>query len=329
MAINLLYGCCQVETSTADLVRTRDVFAGALGGRPIEQELAAEITSLIPGAYACEHIGVGEAVFQVNQPDPGMIFNGHPSIHQHYLDTIGPCVTNLNYFVDDAGHARDLLLAMGAKIHVDGPSDSATALGDYGPDNTREGGSDRPFLFVGTRHLIGLDLEIMEPNFVHFSRQTVQYPAYVRPRPEPGEGGLRLERLRIVAADIERTYRNLAAMFLPGCISRPYEFRAGPLGRRFRIGLGGMEIEYCEPLTPTGPLAHALEGQGPGVVAIDFSTSDPEGGVSRAAAFATVSGAPDWLGLGVQSAGSHVACRSNTGFDAVILQRAPGVFDRD
>lgn len=110
MAITLLYSCCQIETSARSLDAVRTFFCDALGAFPIEQELARQIDGIAPGTnYRCDHVGLGQAVFQINQPDPAMVFNGHPSIHQAYLDSVGPCVTNLNFFIDDHVHAHDLL----------------------------------------------------------------------------------------------------------------------------------------------------------------------------------------------------------------------------
>jgi len=186
MAITLLFGCCQIETTARSLDEARGFFMQALGAQPIEQELAGQIDSIAPGTnYGCDHVGLGEAVFQINQPDPAMVFNGHPSVHQAYLDRVGPSVTNLNFFVDDWRHAKELLMGLGAPLHIEGPSDAAPALGDYGPENTRPGAGERPFMFLGAREFIGLDMELMEPNFLHFSEQQVQHPAFVHPRPEP------------------------------------------------------------------------------------------------------------------------------------------------
>lgn len=318
MAISLLYGCCQIETSARDIGTARDFFHRALGGFPIEQELAGQIDRIAPGtSYRCDHVGLGKAVFQLNQPDPTMVFNGHPSIHQAYLDSVGPCVTNLNFFVDDHAHARELLTSMGAKVHLEGPSTAAPALGDYGPDNTRPGGEDRPFLFIGTRPLIGLDLEIMEPNFLHFSRQAVQFPAFVEPRPVGPDDILRLERMAIVVPSLAATLANLERIFAPGCRSKPYAIADGPLGQSFRIGIGGIEIEYCQPSGLGGELAGQLEQFGPGVIAIEFATQDLEATLERCRPFAPLAPHCDWIGRGDPGNGVRIASRDPIGFDVV------------
>lgn len=318
MSITLLYGCCQIETTARNLEETRRFFCDVLGGGPIEQILAKQIDGIAPGTrYACDHLGLGEAVFQVNQPDPGMIFNGHPPIHQAYLDRVGPAVTNLNFFVDDHVHARELLMDMGAQLFIEGPSTSAQALADYGPGNTRAGGDDRSFLFLGTRHLIGLDLEIMEPNFLRFADQTVQYPAYVRPRPATGDGNLVLKRLRIVVGDIDATMAHIASIFTPACRSRPYDMREGPMARAVRLWLGGIEIEYCQPLSANGPLAHALDDYGQGAITIEFGARSLASALARCEGKAEVRDEPDWLGL-AKAPRSLISSRDIIGFDVVL-----------
>jgi len=320
MAITLLYGCCQIETTTPNLAETREFFINGLGAGPIEQVLAKQIDGIAPGTrYGCDHLGLGEAVFQINQPDPDMIFNGHKSIHQAYLDRVGPSVTNLNFFVDDFAHARGLLAGMGAETFIDGPSSAARALADYGPDNTRPGGDERPFLFLGSRHLIGLDLEIMEPNFLRFIDQTAQYPAYVQPRPRTGDDNLVVERLRIAVADIEQTYTHLLNLFTPGCRSKAYSYRAGPQGRAFHIWLGGIEIEYCQPTSARGALAATLDRDGPGVIAIDFGAADLDAVLAHCEDRVQIQDEPDWLGLEDNSMPRRMICsRAKTGFDTVV-----------
>jgi hypothetical protein len=175
MTINLLYGCCQIETSARDLAATRRFMIDTLGAGPAEQQLARQIAQIVPDpAYDVDHLDCGEAIFQINQPSPTMTYAGQPSVHQSYLDRFGPCVTNLNFFIDDHSHALALLSGLGATTHIRGPSSAACSLADYGPDNSRPGAGERPFLFMGTRQLIGFDLEIMEPNFLRFNDQTVQ-----------------------------------------------------------------------------------------------------------------------------------------------------------
>jgi hypothetical protein len=329
MAINLLYGCAQIETTARRLDETRAFFFDVLGAGPIEQELAAQIDAIIPDEdYGCDHIGLGEAVFQVNQPAAGMTYRGQKSVHQAYLDRVGPSVTNLNYFIDDAAHAKELLISLGGGVHIEGPSSAARALADYGPDNTRPGADERPFLFMDTRALIGLDLEIMEPNFLRFAEQRVQYPAFVQPRPMAGDGNLLLERLRIVVADLEATHANLRRVFTPASVSRPYGYRSGPLGRALRVWLGGIEVEYCQPLGTGGALGRHLDRYGPGVATIEFSARDLDAALRRAEAKAQIGEEPDWLGLAGGKPRPMIASREPVGFDAVLEPAGESVFER-
>ena len=322
MTISLLYGCCQIETSAHDLTAVRRFMVEVLSAVPAEQELAKQIAALIPGdEYDVDHLDCGEAIFQINQPSPTMEFNGQKSIHQDYLERAGPSVTNLNYYVDDHAHAHALLEALGAKTHIQGPSNVAAALGEYGPDNTRAGGGERPFLFMGSRHLIGFDLEIMEPNFLHVSRQTTQFPAYVQPRPCGSGGALTLKRLLVAVDDLERTHANLCQIFAPGSRSKPYDIRAGALGKSFRISLGGLEIEYCQPTAAKGDLAVWLASNGPGVMAVTFRAHDPEAILNRSRSrydFATSTPPRDLLGLAPPGAAHQIDCRALTGFDVVL-----------
>lgn len=307
MPVTLLFGCCQVETCVSDLAAARQALHELVDARPVEQELARQIAGLMPGTgYDVDHLDCGGAVIQANRPDAGMEFAGQRSIHQAYLDAHGPCVTNLNYYVDDVAHARDLLEAMGAPVHIEGPSNVARALGDYGPDNTRPGGGERPFLFMGTRHLIGFDLEIMEPNFHHFTRQQAQMPAYVGRE----EADLVLHRLVVIVPDLDAAWKAIAAIVAPASRSKPYGAQTVAGARSFRVGLGGMEIEYRAPTGSAGDEADFLAHDGPGVSALVFGSAEPS---ARAA------GDPRWRQAGEGRAIARV--RDIVGFDIVLEPR--------
>jgi hypothetical protein len=319
MSITLLYGCGQIETTVGDLGKARAFMVGVLGGGEIEQQMAAEITALFPpGDYAVEHFDCGQGLFQVNAPSPAATFDGRPPVHQAYLDRIGPCVTNLNYYVDDAVHARDLLTGMGAPTYIEGPSNIIPSLADYGPDNTREPDPSRRFYFLGSRDLIGFDLELMEPNFKRFADQTAQNPCFVQPRPAVGDGNLRLLRAQVLVSDLAATWANLVKLVAPASRSEPYDVRVGKLERSFRIGLGGLELEYRQPLAP-GPLVDKLERYGPGVAAIAFAARDLDSVLTRARAtgvqITPVDGeASD--GAGGAAAGAYeLESRDRVGFD--------------
>lgn len=331
MPLNLLYGCCQVETSTRDLSATRNFMIDKLGAGPAEQQLAREIAQIIPDpAYDVDHLECGEAIFQINQPSPTMRYNGRPSIHQSYLDRVGPCVTNLNFFIDDHAHAHELLESLGAVTHIRGPSSAARSLAEYGSENSRSGADDRPFLFMGTRQLIGFDLEIMEPNFLRFSKQTVQYPAFVRPRPQAGDGNLRFERLLVVVEGIEATLDSLELIFAPASRSRPYAYRENALARSFRVTLGGMEIEYCQPRSSTGYLASTLSQFGPGVAAIEFAARDIAKVIGKVTADGqgSVEEEFDHTGMDPEPSRRRLGCRALTGFDVVLSRWSEHRFTR-
>jgi hypothetical protein len=320
MPISLLFGCSQIETCVANLVAARSYMGELLGAVPVEQELARQIAALMPGSgYDVDHLECGGAVFQINQPGRGMEFNGQKSIHQVYLDERGPCVTNLNYYVDDIGHARGLLTNLGAPVHIEGPSTVAAALADYGPDNTRPGGDDRPFLFMGTRHLIGFDLEIMEPNFWRLADQSTQFPAFIEPRPAE-TGPLRLHRLVVVVKELGATWDAIETIFAPGSRSKPYARSGNAAGRSFRLGLGGMEIEYCEAVSASGPVAAHLREHGPGIAAAVFGFPSTDDWLSQHADWQTCDEAGDAVVTGIVSPEPQVValCRERIGFDVVL-----------
>jgi len=319
MTFTLLHGCCQVETCAADLDVSRGFLVDFLGGVPAEQELARQISELIPGDdYDVDHVDCGQAIFQINRPSPSMTWQGNPSVHQRYLNERGSCVTNLNYFVDDIEHARELLSTLGAETLIEGPSTSARALAEYGADNTRPGGAARPFLFMGTRHLIGFDLEIMEPNFVHFSMQDAQFPAYVQPRPGGNGQGFRLTRLIVAVPDLDRLQANLAAIFSPASVSRPYCRREASDGRSLRLWLGGIELEYVER---TGDICSPAPDE-TGVFAIAFACESTENVVAqcRQAGIETQELTSDMIGLPSGGGAWILASRGRVGFD-VVLER--------
>ena len=256
MSITLLYGCFQIESVVRDLDSVSAFMEKALGAAPIEQRLADELRAVVPDDYGIDQIDCGQATFQPNQPAPSLVAMGRRSAHQRYLDEVGPCITNLNYYVDDVVHAKRLLTTLGAETCSEGPSTLVSSLADYGPTNTRPGGDDRPYLFLGSRHLLGFDLEIMEPNFHRFVDQDVQLPCFYGPRPGDGIEGFRLLRLSIVVPDLQATYDNVVEIFTPGSRSNPYGVREGASGRAFRITLGGLELEYCQPTAPDGCLLY-------------------------------------------------------------------------
>jgi catechol 2,3-dioxygenase-like lactoylglutathione lyase family enzyme len=322
MSITLLYGCFHIELAVRDLDAARGFMETALGAAVIEQKLAGDLRALVPDGYLIDHVDCGSATFQLNQPSRGLAA-ARRSIHQHYLDEVGPCVTNLNFYVDDIAHARALLSDRGAETVMEGPTSIVNALSDYGPVNTRPGPETRRFLYLGSRQLIGFDLEIMEPNFLRFADQTAQQPCFVGPRPGSGLG-LRLQRLTIAVPDLATTYRNLLDLLAPGSRSTPYAERQTVRARAFRITVGGIELEYCQPLGTRGPLAAHLARYGSGVIAIAFGAADLGAVIERVRVDGSirVSGALDLVGDGHADRRWQLPSRELLGFDIVLEELA-------
>jgi hypothetical protein len=323
MPIMLLYSCCQIELTVRYLAAAGAFMRNVLGAAIAEQELVQDIRGFYPNReHDLEHFDVGEALFQVNAPTLRAIFGGQVLVHQAYLDRIGPCVTNLNYFVDDAVHAFDMLSGLGAAIHLEGPSSAARSLADYGPENTRPGADGRKFYFMGSRPLVGFDLEFMEPNFQRVTAQTAQVPFFMHPRPG-SDGNLKLHRLRVVVPDLAETLANLVNIFAPACRSNPYRIRDGSMAQTMRIGLGGLELEYCQPRG--GTLAGHLERYGPGVVTAEFGARDPNGILAKARANGLrVEQDDDEFGLNGQPAEDNrhwIGSRDVIGFDVILEPR--------
>jgi hypothetical protein len=326
VGITLLYGCCHIELSVWDLDAARAFMVDALGAALFEQELAASLRKLVPDDGGIDHVDCGGATFQLNQPSPALAAQGRRFVHQEYLDLTGPCVTNLNFYVDDIVHARDLLTDLGADTRLHGPSSIADTFADYGPDNTRSDVDTRPFFYLGTRPLLGLDLEILEPNFERFVDQTAQSPCFVGERPGTGAPGLRLQRLCIAVHDLAATYANLVAILAPASRSNPYAAREGSFARAFRITVGGLELEYCEPLGADGALAEHLDRHGPGVVAAVFSAPDLGPVLERARGASSsvpVTEVVDLVGEDSGPLRSRIASRELLGFDVLLEELDP------
>ena len=320
MSITLLYGCVHIEPAVRDLDAARAFMQGVLGAEPIEERWAREIAELRPGGtFRVEHVCCGEAVFQFCQPARPPGDTGSVSVHETYLESVGPCVTNLNYFVDDVAHARALLAEKGAATRLEGPTSGVPCMVDYGPGNTREGEPSR-FCFMGTRDLIGFDLELEEPHFKRLRDQDVHFPSFVHPRPTSADRVGRLLRQRVVVRDLERAYRNLCDVIAPASRSGAYGVRQGTLARAFRIALGGLELEYCQPLDPGGRLAQRLSERGPGVVSIEFGVRDLETFLRANAG--SCEPEPDDLGLAGAERPTgprhEIGSRDRVGFDIVV-----------
>ena len=288
-----------------------------LGGAPVEQDFARDLATLLPDGYGIDHVDCGGATFQLNATPH--IGGSELGVHAGYLDRVGPCVTNLNFYVDDVFHAREVF-GVGAETLIEGPSSIVKSLADYGPTNTRPDGDKRPFLFMGTRPLLGFDFEFMEPNFVHFVDQSVQLPCFVGQRPGDGVEGLRLRRLTLAVPDLADTYENVVDIFTPASRSNPYGIRQGSDAAAFRITLGGIELEYCQPLRADGPLAEHLERYDRGVVWAEFGAPSLGSVLERLPADAPwrVIDVPDLIGERHPHRRCQIASREVVGFDVVV-----------
>ncbi|CAN7624824.1 hypothetical protein LJR219_004834 [Phenylobacterium sp. LjRoot219] len=160
------------------------------------------------------------------------------------------------------------------------------------------------------------DLEFMESNFRRFAEQTVRPPAAEK----TGDGNLKLLRLRLVVNDLEAVHENLVRLIAPASRSNPYAIRRGKLAKAFRIGLGGLELEYCQPLSSSAHLAELLSGFGPGVLTAEFAARDPEIVIDRARARAGVQVGTeiDVFGDAVAEPRCEIASRDLVGFEVLL-----------
>jgi catechol 2,3-dioxygenase-like lactoylglutathione lyase family enzyme len=334
VSITLLYGCFQIELVVRDLDAARAFMERVLGAAPVEQEFARDLRTLLPEGCGIDHVDCGGGTFQLNMaPTPaargsqadeiGVEFDVRGNdlgVHARYLYEVGPCVTNLNFYVDDVVHAREMFSARGAQTLIEGPSTIVKTLAYYGPSNTRPDGDKRPFLFMGTRPLIGFDFEFMEPNFLHFADQSAQLPCFVGHRPGAGVEGLRLHRLTVGVPDLADTYKNLVDMFTPASRSNPYAIRQGSAAAAFRITLGGIELEYCQPLRADSALAEYLERCDRGVVWAEFGVPSLGSVLERVPADAPwrVTDDADLVGEDHSYRRCRIASREVVGFDVVL-----------
>jgi hypothetical protein len=83
----------------------------------------------------------------------------------------------------------------------------------------------------------------------------------------------RLERLRVVVEDRDRYLKNLTDLIDEGSRSGIYALSEDARGKRGRISLRGLELEYVEP-TDAGAEADHLERYGPGITTAVFSVPD-------------------------------------------------------
>lgn len=270
--ITLLYGCGHIELAVPDARAARDYFQRVLGAQAIEQDLAACISGHV---LTIEHMACGQAVFQFCSPLPG--HDQMPA--KRHLDHFGAGLTNLNWYVDDTAHARQLLLAMGATEDIRIPMSMIDWAAFYGPDNTKAPRDIADGYYFGARHLFGLDLEVVEPACRHFARQTLQYPAYLQPRPvETGPLG-RLLALQLLVENAALCIANLERAIAPASRSAPRETTTAKR-RQISLTLGGLELHFQEPLFDDHSGHKILRQCGSGAATLIFSCPDLEGALA-------------------------------------------------
>jgi hypothetical protein len=113
--------------------------------------------------------------------------------------------------------------------------------------------------------------------------------------------------------------RNLRDVIAPDSRSDAYDVRKTSSARACRFTVGGIELEYCQPLTDHGALARHLEEYGQGVIACVFGAARVDDVLARLARTSIgVALAPDLLGERTDGARFEIAGRSIVGFDIVI-----------
>jgi hypothetical protein len=297
MTVRLETQCAQIETVVHDVPRACRWFEEVLGATPIEQDVVKRITGVV---LDIDHRDCGDGMFQFCS----VITDDMP--HRWFIDTLGPCVTNLNFFVDDAEQAHDLLAAAGATTKIDVPiGRGLRAL--LGPEISRTEEEIGQLYFMGTWPLFGFDLEFTTRPWRDGTEQHVFHPAFTYPRPASEQRVERLAGLRVVLEDIDSAVGRLGALIDPGSRSSPVPGPATATERTTTVRLHDLELRYTQPLSARSPYHAALEAGG-GIVAAIFRTSDPH---------AIVDGISD-VGVEWLDNGPRIASRQVLGFDVEL-----------
>ncbi|MBP1686268.1 MAG: Glyoxalase-like domain protein [Deltaproteobacteria bacterium] len=267
MSVTLTTPCVHIEQAVPDLAAAVRFMERVLGAQKIEQELVRFINDPVHRVLELDHLDCGEAVFQFCMPVPGHDYM--PAAQ--YLKTIGPCVTNLNFYVDDDAHAAALLAAEGA----DTGSKFAMHLMFWdrllgGTENCKPSEEMGDGYFMGTRHLWGFDFEFAKEPWKGCTKQRIQYPAFVTPRPPSASRVGRVRRLRVVVEDVQRCCANLTRLISASSRSEVYATHEGTQAKVAHITLRGLELQYCQPLGHKGPLHDYLQRYGQGISAVVF-----------------------------------------------------------
>lgn len=236
MSIVLATNCLQIEMAVPDVRVACTRFEHTLGAVPIEEELVRRISGVV---LDIDHRDCGGAVFQFCSP----LIDDIPAAHE--LRRIGPCVTNLTFFLDDAAGAQRELEAAGAVTRLQWRM-GGSWLKLLGEGNARRVEELADGYFVGTRSLFGFDLEFSEPPWIDPAKQRYMCPAFTSPRPQSDGRVERLHRLRVEVDDLDRYVGNVVRLIDERSRTPVYGERVTTRGRTARIALRGLELEYVE-----------------------------------------------------------------------------------
>lgn len=264
-AIRLATTCAQIEMAVPDVHEACRAFEELLGAAPIEQEVVRRITGVV---LDIDHRWCGDAMFQFCSP----LVDDVPARHE--LDRIGPCVTNLNFFVEDVEETVRLLTDAGATIRLSWRTSRGSWTRFLGEGNVRDTFADGYFL--GTRHLFGFDFETTEPMWHDLAKQHYFCPSFTEPSPPVTTGVDRLVRLRVLVEDLDRYLGNLTTLIDPRDRTGVTGHRTDATGRAARIALRGLELEYLQP-APGTPEHERLARRGAGIDTAVFGVADLAG----------------------------------------------------
>ena len=297
MTARLATQCAQIEMVVHDVPRACEWFERTLGASPIEHDLVRRITGVV---LHIDHRDCGDGMFQFCS----VITDDMP--HRWFIDTLGPCVTNLNFFMDDADHAAEVFAGAGAttKLHLPIGAGLRAALG---PDVARPEEEVRWLYFMGTRPLFGFDLEFTTRPWRDGVDQHVFHPSFTYPRPTTNEKVERLAALRVVVDDIDQALHHLGTLIDAGSRSEPYGESTDAVEREVRIRLHDLELRYTQPRSPASPYHDRLL-LGGGIEAAVFRTSEPD----------TIIGAVDDAAVDRRDGRLRIASRHILGFDVEL-----------
>ncbi|MGR6998284.1 hypothetical protein ACU686_09640 [Yinghuangia aomiensis] len=263
-AISLTTNCLQIEAAVRDVPQACAEFTRLLGAGPIEQELVKRISGVV---LDIDHRGCGDAMFQFCSPLRDDIFTAEE------LRRVGPCVSNLTFFVADARGTRDLLAEAGARTRMAWQTGAGSWQRHLGAGNAKPDDELAEGFYMGTRHLLGFDFEFSEAPWYDAAKQTYMHPAFTYPRPHIDDRVRRLERLRVLVDDLDHHVGNLVRLIAADDRTDVYAERTTASQRSARIALRGLELEYVQPLAP-GPAADLLQARGAGITTAVFSVDD-------------------------------------------------------